>query len=137
MKYTVLVGRLLFSVLFIISAFGKFSAESAGYAAAKGVPAAAFLVPAAGILELLGGLSVLLGYRARWGAWCLVAFLLPVTFAMHGFWNEADPTAALHDMVHFMKNLSLLGAALLIGYFGSGPFSLDSAIGKKRAAQTH
>jgi putative oxidoreductase len=26
----------------------------------------------------------------------------------------------------FMKNLSMLGAAILIAYFGAGPLSLDS-----------
>jgi putative oxidoreductase len=26
----------------------------------------------------------------------------------------------------FMKNLAMLGAALLVAYFGAGPFSLDA-----------
>jgi putative oxidoreductase len=30
------------------------------------------------------------------------------------------------QLAMFMKNLALLGAALLIAYFGSGPFSLDA-----------
>jgi len=29
-------------------------------------------------------------------------------------------------MIMFMKNLSMLGAALLISQFGSGPWSLDA-----------
>ena len=31
-------------------------------------------------LAMVGGLSILLGYKARYGALVLVAFLLPVTF---------------------------------------------------------
>lgn len=131
MKYALLTGRFLFSVLFIMSFFGKFSAESIAYATAKGVPAAGFLVPAAGFLELLGGLSILLGFRARWGAWALVVFLVPVSFVMHDFWNLTDPTAAMHDTIHFMKNITLTGAALIIAYFGSGPLSLDALLAKK------
>jgi uncharacterized membrane protein YphA (DoxX/SURF4 family) len=35
------------------------------------------------------------------------------------------------DMVNFMKNIALLGSALLIAYFGSGPMSLDAIVQKK------
>ncbi len=70
-------------------------------------------------------MSVLLGYRARIGAWLIVLFLVPVTFAMHKFWGIADPATAQDQMAHFMKNLSMLGGALLITQFGAGPGSLD------------
>ena len=56
----------------------------------------------------------------------IVLFLAPVTFAMHRFWGIADPATAQNQMVHFMKNLSMLGGALLMTQFGSGPLSLDS-----------
>ena len=72
------------------------------------------LVPLSGIIAALGGLSVALGYRARWGAWLLVVFLVPVTFMMHAFWKETDPQAAQMQMANFAKNLSLLGAALFV-----------------------
>lgn len=67
-----------------------------------------------------------MGYKARWGAWLLVAFLVPVTVMVHRFWGLADPQAAMMQQVNFMKNLSLLGGALLICHFGSGPLSLDA-----------
>lgn len=85
---------------------------------------AEFLVPAAGILILLGGLSILLGYRARMGAWLIVIFLVPVTLIVHRFWGMSDPVRASLQQVMFLKNLALLGGALIITYFGSGPFSL-------------
>lgn len=34
-----------------------------------------------------------------------------------------------------MKNLALLGSALLITYFGSGPLSLDVFVERREAAQ--
>ena len=34
--------------------------------------------------------------------------------------------AAQIQQVMFMKNLSMLGAALLISYFGAGPLSFDA-----------
>jgi len=55
-----------------------------------------------------------------------VLFLIPVTFMMHKFWTVSDPMMAQIQMVMFMKNVSMLGGALLISYFGAGPFSLDA-----------
>jgi len=124
--YVVLAGRALFAAIFLMTWFGHFSQQTIGYAAHQGVPMAGFLVPASGVLSLVGGLSVLIGYRARIGAWLLVLFLVPVTFTMHNFWAVKDPVMAQMHMGMFMKNLSMLGGALLISYFGAGPMSLDA-----------
>ena len=83
------------------------------------------LVPLFGIIVLLGGVSMLLGYKAKKGAWLLVIFLLPATFLMHKFWSAENPFAAMMHHYCFWKNVSLLGAALMITHFGSGPMSLD------------
>jgi putative oxidoreductase len=125
MNYVLLLGRIFFSSIFILSSLGHFSEKSIHYAASRGVPMALFLVPAAGVLILLGGLSILLGYRARIGAWLIVLFLIPVTLIIHRFWGMSDPMAASLQEVMFLKNLALLGGALIIAYFGSGPFSLS------------
>jgi SAM-dependent methyltransferase len=45
---------------------------------------------------------------------------------MHKFWTVTDPMMAQIQMILFMKNLSMLGGALLISQFGAGPFSLDA-----------
>ncbi len=125
MQYTVLLGRILYSSIFILSSFHHFSKQVIDYAASQGVPMASILVPLSGIMALLGGLSILLGYKARWGAWVLVLFLVPVTIMMHNFWAVSDPMAQQMQMAMFMKNAAMLGAALLIAYFGPGPLSLD------------
>src|SRR5712664_3854667 len=67
-----------------------------------------------------------IGYRAKLGAWLIVLFLIPVTLMMHKFWTVSDPMMAQIQMVMFMKNVSMLGGALLISQFGAGPFSLDA-----------
>ena len=126
MRYLVLAGRVLYSAIFIMGSPGHFTQQYVGYAAQQGVPAARVLVPLSGLIALAGGLSVLLGYRAKVGAWLLVVFLVPVTLAIHNFWAVRDPMAAQIQQVMFMKNLSMLGAALLISYFGAGPLSFDA-----------
>src|SRR5580698_7001494 len=123
LRYMVPLGRVLFAAIFVLSAAGHFSSKEIGYAAHQGVPFASVLVPLSGVLALAGGLSVLLGYKARIGAWMLVAFLVPVTLAMHAFWAETDPAAVMMQQVMFMKNVSMLGAALMITYLGAGPVS--------------
>lgn len=87
---------------------------------------ASFLVPATGVMAFLGGLSILLGYKAKIGAWIIVVFLLPVTFMMHKFWTITDPMMMQMQMTIFMKNIALTGAALMITYLGTGPLSLDA-----------
>ena len=126
MKYTLLTGRILFSLIFLLSSFGHFSEPSIGFAASKGVPMASFLVPLSGIIEFIGALSIILGYKARYGAWLIIVFLIPVTVMLHNFWTITDPMAQQMDMAAFMKNVSMMGAALMIAYFGSGSLSLDN-----------
>jgi len=125
-SYVTLAGRFLFSAIFIMSGFFHFSPQDIAYAANAGVPAPAFLVPASGILALLGGLSILLGYRAKIGGWLVVLFLVPVTLMMHNFWAQKDPMMAQMQMAMFMKNVTMIGGALLISQFGAGPLSLDA-----------
>jgi len=129
MKFLFPLGRVLFSLIFIVGAARHFTQEGIQHAAALGVPAAALLVPSSGIMAIAGGLSVALGYKTRWGAWILVLFLVPVTWWMHGFWRWSDPAEIHTQLAMFAKNLSMLGAALLISGFGAGPASLDE---KKR-----
>ena len=92
----------------------------------QGVPLASLAVPLSGLFALVGGLSILLGYRAEIGAWLIVIFLMPVTLMMHKFWTVSDPIMAQMQLAMFMKNLALLGSALLISQFGSGLLGLDS-----------
>lgn len=122
---TVLLGRFLFALIFLMSGPNHFSKQAIGYAASQGVPLASIAVPFSGLLALAGGLSILVGYRAKLGAWLIVLFLVPVTVMMHKFWTVSDPMAQQVQMIMFMKNVSMLGGALLISQFGAGPFSLD------------
>lgn len=125
-RIVVPMGRLLFAAIFLMSVPNHFSAQTIEHAASQGVPLASIAVPASGVLELVGALSILFGFYARIGAWLLVLFLVPVTLMMHPFWSIADQQAAFTHQIMFLKNLSLLGAALLLTYFGAGPVSLDS-----------
>lgn len=122
----VLFGRLLFALIFLMAGPNHFASQTIAYAASQGVPLASIAVPLSGVIAILGGLSILLGYRAKFGAWLIALFLVAVTPMMHNFWTVADPMARQMQMIMFMKNLSMLGGALLISQFGAGPWSLDA-----------
>ncbi len=122
----VLLGRFLFVLIFVMSGPRHFLSATIGYAASQGVPLASIAVPISGVLALAGGLSILLGYRAKLGAWLIALFLLGVTPLMHKFWGVTDPMMYQMQLVMFMKNVSMLGGALLITQLGSGPWSLDA-----------
>lgn len=121
-----LLGRFLFALIFLMAGPMHFSSQDIGYAASQGIPLASITVPLTGVIAFLGGLSILLGYRARLGAWLIVLFLAGVTPMMHNFWAVTDPMMHQIQLVMFLKNVSMLGAALFITQVGSGPWSLDA-----------
>src|SRR5881396_3860311 len=125
-RYLVPLGRVAFAGVFVAFAPANFTQQGIAWGASQGVPLARVLVPLAGVISLLGGLSVILGYRVKIGAWLLVVFLVPVTLMMHNFWAVKDPMMAQMQVAMFMKNVSMLGGALLIAHFGAGPLSLDA-----------
>jgi putative oxidoreductase len=119
-------GRVLFALIFALAGPRQFTSGVIAYAASQGVPMASILVPFSGLLAVVGGVSILLGYRCKLGGWLIALFLIGVTPMMHKFWSVADP--AMHQMqfIMFMKNISMLGGALLISQFGAGQWSLDA-----------
>jgi len=121
-----LFGRLLFALIFLMSAPMHFSGKTIAFAASQGVPLASISVPLSGVIALAGGLSILLGYRVRIGAWLIVLFLAAVTPMLHNFWTVADPMMHQMQFIMFMKNVSMMGGALFISQTGAGPWSLDA-----------
>jgi putative oxidoreductase len=122
-----LLGRIGIALIFLVSGAGKAAdfAGTAGMMTSKGIPAAPVLLLGALACELGGAALVLLGFRARLGAFLLLVFLLPTTFLFHNFWGStgAEGTAQL---LQFLKNLSIMGGLLLLCAYGAGPLSLDA-----------
>ena len=114
----VVLGRFFFALIFLFAAPNHFTKQTIDFSASQGVPLAWIAVPLSGVVAIAGGLSILLGYRARLGAWLIVLFLIPVTLMLHKFWTVQDPMMAQIQMILFMKNVSMLGGALLVSQFG-------------------
>jgi len=94
------------------------------YARSKGVRGAAFWVVISGLLILLGGLGIVLGVYVQIALLLIIVFLFITSFVMHNFWAIADPQQKMVEMSNFMKNMALLGAALML-FLIPGPWILS------------
>jgi uncharacterized membrane protein YphA (DoxX/SURF4 family) len=56
---------------------------------------------------------------------------VPVTLMMHRFWAITDPMMRQMDLVMFLKNVGLVGGALMFVRFGAGEYSLDARIARR------
>ena len=116
MKAPFLIGRLLFAGFFISSGINHLQKrkEMAEYARAKGVPRPELAVTLSAVPLLIGGTSLALGVKPKWGAAAIVGFLAGVSPIMHDFWRNENPQERQTDMIMFLKNLALAGAALAL-----------------------
>ncbi len=111
-----LIGRIIVGVYYSFAGIEHFTnlKGMAGYAASKGVILPELAVIFTGILLLVGGLTILTGFLPVLGVLALVVFFLPVTFIMHDFWNVQDPQMRTFQTISFMKNMGLMGSALIL-----------------------
>lgn len=114
-SWTLRIGRLGLGGIFLASGLGKLAdlRGTAAYMASAHMRAVPFLLAGAIVLEVLGGLAVVSGYRARWGALALLAFLVPATFLFHNFWAFQGAERQL-QMIGFLKNVSIGGGLFLL-----------------------
>jgi len=130
------LGRVMLSTIFLMSAVGNKIPNFSGvvkYMEGAGVPAPQVMLVGAILFLIAGSLSVILGYKARIGAGMLLVFLVLATYYFHAFWNLTDAQEKQMQTIQFMKNLSMMGAMLMIIAGGAGAMSLDA---KLAAAKT-
>jgi putative oxidoreductase len=116
MDTLLVIGRVLFALLFLDSAMGHLTKSEAmtQYAQYRKLPAAKAGVIVSGVVLALGALSVVLGVLGDLGALALAAFLIVAAFVFHAFWKESDPQAAATEQAQFMKNIALVGASIVL-----------------------
>jgi len=114
-----LIGRILISALFFISAYNKiFSIDGTmGWMEGFGIPGL-LLYPTIA-LEFILPLFIIIGYQARLSAGLLAIFCLATAFIFHNdFTNQTE-------MISFLKNIGLAGGFLFILANGTRDFSID------------
>jgi putative oxidoreductase len=116
------LGRLLLSAIFLKTGIQSIFSFAVGQQSLEshGIPLAALFFAGSIFLRIAGGLSVLLGYKAKWGALALIIFLIPTTLIFHTQFPDSS------QMTQFLKNIGILGGLLMVIYFGPGPVSIDT-----------
>lgn len=116
MKAAFLIGRLVFGGFFLYNGINHLKErKSLGqFAGSKNVPMPEVAVAATGVALIAGGASILLGVKPKLGAAAIAGFLVGVSPVMHNFWSVQDPNQRMNEMVHFSKNMALLGSALAL-----------------------
>ncbi|MCX6405045.1 MAG: DoxX family protein [Actinobacteria bacterium] len=119
MESILFISRILFALLFVISAINHFTNVNgmAAYTQSRGIPAAKVAVLTSGVILSVGSFALITGYWADLGAMLLFAFLIPTALLMHPFWREEDPVTKMNEQIAFMKDLALAGGALAIFAF--------------------
>ncbi|PBC07146.1 DoxX family protein [Mesorhizobium sp. WSM3859] len=122
---TILLGRILLAVIFLLSGFGKLTAISgtAAYFGALGLPVPTVTAVLVGLIELLGGLAVLIGFQTRIVAWVLAIFTIATGLVAHTGWADQM------QMIQFLKNLAITGGFVLLASSGAGAYSIDAKRG--------
>jgi uncharacterized membrane protein YphA (DoxX/SURF4 family) len=82
--------------------------------ASVGMPIWQILAIALGVIELLAGLLIVFNVLTRTSAVVLLIFTAVATFYLHDFWNMPAGDARTDNMIHAMKNLSIIGAFLIL-----------------------
>ena len=109
------IGRALLGALFVVSGLLKIG-RFAGVAAAlesTGLPMPQALAAAVIVFEVLAGLALALGWRTKVSAALLALFVVAATLLFHRFW-AADAAAYGNQLNHFLKNIALTGALLML-----------------------
>ena len=125
-----LLGRALFAVVVGYLALGNLLdlESSVGYAQSKGAPLASVTVPLGSLGLIAGALAVLVGVYPAVGVLVIVAFLVPITVIMHDFWTM-EGQARQNEEVHFLKNVGLVGGALLFLALSASAWPLAVGVG--------
>jgi len=115
-------GRLLIAALFILSGIGKIAAPTAieGYIASAGLPAPLLGYLIAIIVEVGGGVLLIVGFQTRIVALILAVFTLAAALAFHNKFADQN------EMIHFLKDIAIVGGLLQVAAFGPGSVSLDA-----------
>jgi putative oxidoreductase len=82
--------------------------------AAVGMPIWQVLAIVVALIELVGGLLIAFNVLTRAAAIMLFLFVAVTTFYMHDFWNLPSGPDKSNNMIHALKNLSMMGAFLML-----------------------
>lgn len=79
-----------------------------------GMPNPELAVRFNGAAMVVGGVALATGIMPRAATAGLVASMIPTTLAGHRFWADDDPGTRKGNLIHFLKNVGLVGGLLAL-----------------------
>lgn len=121
------VGRILIATIFVSSGVEKFMdlSQTASMIASKNLPYPDVLAVSAATVEAVGGLLIIFGWQTRLFALALAIFTAVAGYFFHDFWHLPPGPQHSDMIIHFMKNVSIIGGFLMLCAVGAGRYSLD------------
>ncbi len=132
------LGRVLLSLIFVLSGIGKLGALAAtsAHMASAGIPYSNDLVWGAIALELGGGIMLIIGFLTRLVAAALFFYTFTLAVLFHAYWTMAG-VAAHTQFNDFFQHMAIMGGMLFVVAFGAGPYSIDAMIWGHRSFSPH
>ncbi len=87
---------------------------------ATGMATPQLLAVGAGVFEIVAGLMIVVNFGARFFAILLIFYVAATTFYFDDFWNKTPPDDR-KALVDALKNLSIIGALVMIASFSRRP----------------
>jgi uncharacterized membrane protein YphA (DoxX/SURF4 family) len=128
-----LIGRILFVALFVVSAQGHIANHERFVVSARGkIPIPYVAGWPVGAWLIVAILSVVLGIWPDAGVLMMAAFLIPTALLFHPYWTFSDAALRRTQRGSFYRNISLLGATLalfaLLSVAGPGRFAITGTL---------
>ncbi|RZF29323.1 MULTISPECIES: DoxX family protein [unclassified Paraburkholderia] len=122
----VLVARILLMVLFVMFGWSKLTgfAGTVAYMTSSGAPVPELSAVIAVVMELVVGVALLVGFFTRPLALLLAVYTLGTAIIGHHYWNMTG-AVQYDNMIHFYKNIAIIGGLLLLCVTGPGKYSFD------------
>ncbi|MEK9282100.1 MULTISPECIES: DoxX family protein [unclassified Bradyrhizobium] len=105
-------------------------AGSVGYFRSLNLPAPELFTATTVALEVLISAGLILGVGTRYSAVLVFLFVLAATAIAHRYWDYPPGSQQIGQYNNFLKNISIMGGAMLIFVTGGGRFSLDRKFGR-------
>ena len=119
------LGRLLLSVIFVLSGFQKLAQFSGtvAFMGSEGLPLPLIAAIVAVLVECVGGILLIVGYQTRLTGIVLALWCIATAIVAHRNFSNQD------QMINFLKNVAMAGGFLQLVAFGAGGWSLDARRG--------
>jgi putative oxidoreductase len=116
-----LISRIFIVFIFLYAGINKIRhfSDSIGYMQQHGIPLTSIALVLAIIIEIGFSFLIILGFKSRYVAVIMMVYLAVITVIFHNFIK--DPQM----MIHFLKNLAIMGGLLSLALNGPGKLSFE------------